>query len=285
MTVNQMEFTGERYIPEMSGEIAYEHMNRYYFVINQLDITNKVVLDIASGEGYGTRLLSDHAEHVYGVDISDDAVSHAKVKYKKNNLTFLVGDAISIPIQSNSIDVVVSFETIEHIDKHQSMIDEIKRVLKKDGVLIISSPDKLHYTDLNDSVNHFHVKELYYEEFKSLMNNNFKKSLFFSQKIFAGSVIALDEEHNQYQKPLIIDRTGTKTSFEPKYNIAIGTNGENLSFNYTMVNYTDIERIIIPAELAHAHYEGQLHITKSLSYRIGSIFVKPLRSISRFLKK
>ncbi|MBD2700672.1 class I SAM-dependent methyltransferase [Spirosoma sp. BT702] len=283
-----MEFTGERYLPELSGEIACEHLNRYYFVINQLNLKNKTVLDIASGEGYGSNLIAQFAEHVYGVDISTEAINHAQKKYKRKNLAFIEGDATLIPLEDNSVDIVISFETIEHIDKHQEMIDEIKRVLNKDGLLIISSPDKLHYSDEIIHVNHFHVKELYGDEFKSLINKNFKNSLFFSQNIFVGSIITLDEEKNEYKKPLVVSKNGENKLLEPKYNLAISTDGDEIRLNYTTVNYAETNRIMsrdefMYDELISENMKGQLKVYDSLSYRLGNLVIKPVKQIKNLI--
>lgn len=278
-----MEWTGERYIPIVSGELGCEHMNRYYFAVNQIDMKDKVVLDIASGEGYGANILSKTAKYVYGIDISIEAIEHAKKNYNRENLEFIHGDALLIPMENNSVDILVSFETIEHIEKQQEMIDEMKRVLTQDGILIISSPDKLRFTDLTGDKHDFHVKELYYSEFKELINKNFSKTHFFNQKIFVGSVISLDEGCAKYSKPLIVDNKGNKSAFEPKYNIAIATDSKSLSLNYAMINYTENDRMITPEELRHANYEGQRHVSSSLSYKVGSILVKPIRRITSLM--
>jgi 2-polyprenyl-3-methyl-5-hydroxy-6-metoxy-1,4-benzoquinol methylase len=63
---------------------------------------------------------------------------------------------------------VVSFETLEHHDKHDEMFLEIKRILRPGGLLLMSTPEKLFYTDLPNVQNEFHVKELYLEEFRDL---------------------------------------------------------------------------------------------------------------------
>ena len=104
-----------------------------------------MVLDIASGEGYGSALLASGATRVTGVDIDPQTVQGATQKYSSNNsnLEFKQGSADNIPLHSGLFDVVVSFETIEHHDNHVEMMREIKRVLKLGGLLIISSPDKL----------------------------------------------------------------------------------------------------------------------------------------------
>jgi len=130
-----MEITGERYVPGQSGVIELEHFNRYYFVVSQIDLHGKTVLDIASGEGYGSYILSKYSKRVIGIDISKDAVDYAAHKYNTGNLEFLHGNIIDIPLKDESVDIVVSFETIEHHDKHLKMMDEIKRIFKKKGGL------------------------------------------------------------------------------------------------------------------------------------------------------
>ena len=116
-------------MPELFGQIRLEHFHRYYFVINQINLGDKIVLDLASGEGYGSDLLANYAKQIFGVDIDVETITHAKSKYIRNNLTFLIGEASHIPLPDNSIDVFVSFETIEHHDKHIEMLNEVKRVL------------------------------------------------------------------------------------------------------------------------------------------------------------
>jgi hypothetical protein len=84
---------------------------------------------------------------------------------------------------------VVSFETIEHHDRHDDMMREIKRVLRKDGILIISSPDKYYYSILPDEKNEFHVKELFQSEFKDLLLSHFKELRMYGQKVLYGSAV------------------------------------------------------------------------------------------------
>jgi len=191
MSENNLDFTGERYIPEVHGDIELEHLHRYLFA-SQF-VANKQVLDIASGEGYGSELLAKTAKKVYGVDISKEAIIHARKKYPQKNLFFKVGSCSVVPLKDHSIDVVVSFETIEHHDDHEGMMLEIKRVLKPDGILVISSPDKLEYTDKPGFNNEYHVKELYREEFEALLGGSFSCLRFFGQKVIYGSAILAEE--------------------------------------------------------------------------------------------
>jgi len=75
-----MKFTGERFVPEVHGNIELEHLHRYLFACKA--VIGKTVLDIASGEGYGSAMLAQAAHKVTGVDISQEAVSHAQDKYQ-----------------------------------------------------------------------------------------------------------------------------------------------------------------------------------------------------------
>ena len=82
--------TGERFIPlQMSGDIELEHLHRYAIALSFA--TGKSVLDIASGEGYGSNLLAKVANSVIGVDISTDAISYAINRYPRKNLEFRHG--------------------------------------------------------------------------------------------------------------------------------------------------------------------------------------------------
>ena len=183
-----MEFTGERYTPEVGGGVRYEHLHRY--AISLQHVQGKQVLDLASGEGYGSYHLSKVAVSVVGVDIDESAVSHAKQRYAQQlNLSYHVGNCTQIPLDDRSVDVVVSFETIEHHDQHERMMCEIKRVLRPDGLLIISSPNKKTYSEDLGNHNHFHIKELYLEEFNDLLAASFSQVKLYGQKLLTGSVI------------------------------------------------------------------------------------------------
>ena len=184
-----MNFTGERYLPSIQGAIKYEHLHRYALCMDF--IKDKTVLDIASGEGYGSALLAEKAKFVFGVDIDLDSIEKSNTKYKEfPNLHFIHGACESIPIEENSIEVVTSFETIEHHEKHHEMLIEIKRVMKSDGILIISSPNREIYSDKFNSSNPFHVKELYLKELEELLNLYFKNVEIFGQRLITSSMIS-----------------------------------------------------------------------------------------------
>lgn len=185
-SASELQWTGERYIPSINGDIEIEHLHRYSFALNYVSM--KDVLDIASGEGYGSNILAEVAKTVVGVDISNEAVYHAQSKYLKPNLRFCQGDCTRIPLANNSIDVVVSFETIEHHDQHDAMLIEIKRVLRPNGLILISTPDR-DYHGAYSRDNEFHVKELNKFEFQELLDHHFNYHYLFSQRVRYGSLI------------------------------------------------------------------------------------------------
>src|SRR5436190_10605249 len=98
------EFTGERFLPSCSGEIAYEHWHRYAFA--RRFVAGKRVLDVACGEGYGSALLAQVAATVTGIDIDAAAVAHARESYAAlTNLRFNEGSAATLPLLDGSVDV------------------------------------------------------------------------------------------------------------------------------------------------------------------------------------
>ena len=133
-------------------------------------VKDKIVVDAASGSGYGTSILAESAAYAYGLELDKEAINFAYKHYKAENLKYLQGSINNLPFSDNSIEVVVSFETIEHVSEKLQFdfLTEIKRVLKKDGVLIISTPDKLIYSDKPGYNNEYHVKEFYRDEYSIL---------------------------------------------------------------------------------------------------------------------
>jgi len=193
-------FTGERYVSGLQGIIQHEHYHRYLFALRYCD--GRDVLDIASGEGYGSFLIGQVARSVIGVDIDPESVEHANRSYGSNlvdrvishrNIAFRVGNAASLPVPDGSVDTVVSFETLEHITEHEKFMAEVRRVLRPGGVLVISSPNRAVYTDEADHHNPYHVRELYRADFVALLQESFARLQLYEQRALNGSVIMVAE--------------------------------------------------------------------------------------------
>ena len=270
---------GERCLPVLDGPWAFEHLHRYSLASQVC--RGRDVLDVASGEGYGSNLLADAAASVVGVDLSGEAVAHAAASYRRGNLSFREGSATSIPLDDAAVDVVVSFETLEHLDAHDEMLAEIKRVLRPGGLMVMSTPDKDHYPDerINDPdhpfTNEFHVRELTTAEFKALVGRHFARARYLRQRVVHASLLVPDEGptpgFEAYCGGFEAVRRAEPVA-EPVYVLALASDGE------------------VP-EVAASMYEAwelvsglQRHIRRlktSPSHRLGRALTWPVRRLLR----
>jgi ubiquinone/menaquinone biosynthesis C-methylase UbiE len=129
----------DRFFGLIKSKYKKNLLKRYLFCNKY--IKNKIVLDIPCGMGWGTSLLKGY-KACYGVDIDKNSIIEANKKYKKQNLKFMQGDMTSIDFKSNFFDVVICLEGIEHITyrEGQKFLLEARKILKKNGLLIASSP-------------------------------------------------------------------------------------------------------------------------------------------------
>jgi O-antigen biosynthesis protein len=183
----QLRFTGERLTSEIEGQSVYEHLHRYFFARELC--RGRDVLDVASGEGYGSAYL---AQSVVGVDTSDEAVAHATDCYRLPNLQYVVADAAKLPFEDTSFDVVVSFETIEHLEDQTSFLKEVHRVLRPEGLFIASTPNRDVYSPVNGPVNQFHVRELTRDEFLKALRLEFNSCALYGQRPLTGTLLIAD---------------------------------------------------------------------------------------------
>jgi SAM-dependent methyltransferase len=174
-----LEPTNERMIPESSDALTFwEHVYRYAFASHF--VKGKRVLDIACGEGYGAAALQQAgAAPAIGVDISEAVCLHARDKYQ---IDARPGTAEQIPLADNSVDVVVSFETIEHVANPDHFLDECRRVLTPGGRLIISTPNKGVYTYAGGVPNPYHCSEMTEEQFALTLGSRFRNLRFYTQR-------------------------------------------------------------------------------------------------------
>jgi SAM-dependent methyltransferase len=160
------EFTGERLIPgEVDIDLLNEHMARYHFAVRLA--RGKRVLDAGCGAGYGSAELADVAESVTGIDIAPVAVEYARAHYAQPNLVFEEASCTRLPYADGAFDLVVAFEVIEHLENWRDFLQEVRRVLAPAGQVIVSTPNRLYYTESRggDGANPFHVHEFDFDEF------------------------------------------------------------------------------------------------------------------------
>ena len=161
-----VEFTGERVVPgQVNDDLWSEHVARYAFARRYAQ--GKRVLDAGCGTGYGSAELAQSAVAVTGVDISADAIEYASASYPIPGLRFLKSSCIAMPAPAESFDLVVAFEVIEHITDYRAFLNECARVLTREGLFIVSSPNKRYYAETRAATgpNPFHEHEFEAEEF------------------------------------------------------------------------------------------------------------------------
>lgn len=139
-----MNYTGERLIPGITDDarMTQEHLARYVYFMHPW-CTHRKVLDFAGGSGYGTQILSYAAEAVLGADRDAEAVGYAMRYYHNPKTAFAVCEADNLLayMGREKFDVVVSFETIEHLKEPVLFVEQVAQVLVPGGVFIVSAPE------------------------------------------------------------------------------------------------------------------------------------------------
>ena len=169
---------GERLIPEDTQTPLHQiqvlrHQFVYEYVKSRLNLNNKV-LDLGFGEGYGTALLAEFCGNIVGVDVTDKVVVYANKRYARHNCRFLKYDGRVLPFENNSIDVLVTFQVIEHIDDDHAFVAEIHRVLKPGGKLFMTTPNRATRLKPGQKpFNRFHKREYYASELADVLKSRF----------------------------------------------------------------------------------------------------------------
>jgi ubiquinone/menaquinone biosynthesis C-methylase UbiE len=177
-------FDGTCMIPGQSwnARMEIEHWNRYMTFCCLAE--SKRVLDVACGDGYGTDLLSSVADEAIGVDISVKNVRHANSKYAsaRANLKYIAADACDLPLENDSIDVIYSFETIEHLRDIPAFLTNLSRVMSHQGLAILSTPRPNINPATNEPFNPHHVHELSAADFQACLKEHFRTVVLAGQR-------------------------------------------------------------------------------------------------------
>ncbi len=241
----------ERFETSVRFHSWYEHWHRYHFIAGL--IKGKNVCDVACGEGYGSALMASSAKTVIGVDLDIETIDNAS---KKNtgidNLSFIQSNALNLEFEDNEIDVIVSFETLEHLTDHDELLTEFIRILKNDGLLIISTPDKDIYSAKDDH-NEFHIKELTANEFDHLITTKFKFHSTYGQQFQLSSVI---------EKRAQADLTGSNQHIYVQEGTEQQTVGNNSKPEYLIKicsnNQQVIDDLSLPIRHSFSEYNNRL---------------------------
>lgn len=214
-----MEFTGERVVPDVVEVMPLfeEHLARYFFASKF--VQNQKVLDLGCGTGYGSYHLSQNgAQSVLAGDLDGETVRYAHHNYQASNLAFFQSDALHIPMRSQSFDMVVSFEVIEHLEPATGYLAEISRLLTDQGWLIGSTPNRLIYSmGAEKPHNPFHRREYDPPELETLLGNYFRTVVILGQRPYHGFVIGpVPRQINETDPPIEF----LQDNFAPERSIA-----------------------------------------------------------------
>lgn len=187
-------FTGERVIPgEVEPDLWNQHLSRYHFAATFA--AAKKVLDAGCGTGYGTALLAGQASEALGFDISPEAIAYAREHYPLPR--FEIAPANAFPAPRESAGLITAFEVIEHLPDWQDLIQEAYRVLAPGGIFLVSTPNKLYYSESRQETgpNPFHVHEFELDAFREALETVFPFVRILAQNqqeciVFAGEQIA-----------------------------------------------------------------------------------------------
>lgn len=165
------------------------HFSAYIFA--EKYVQKKDILEIGCGNGYGSNHLSEYAKSVTAVDMSNKNISFCKDHYSKDNLRFTVTDGTNLLFNENSFDSVISFQVIEHIQLKSVTLylDGIKKVVKDDGILILTTPNKkLRLLPFQKPWNKDHAIEYDKKSLEKLLSKHFTNfeiwGLIASEEIF-----------------------------------------------------------------------------------------------------
>lgn len=221
-----MEFTGERYVPGVVGlgRIYVEHMSRYVYA-SAVGYGARI-LDLGCGCGYGSHFLAlQGAVRVIGIDKDPEAIDFARRNYNHPVLWFEVMDARDLKLDS-SFDLITCFELIEHIDAPDKLLESARTILEKDGLFLVSTPNKETYQAGGEGGrNPFHHREYDLSEFCNLLKSFFPEIVVLGQR-WAEAIILepiKDLENDKLVASLLPERYGAQVNSDcrPDYFFAI----------------------------------------------------------------
>lgn len=162
--------TGERTVPGIARENYW--FRRHEVVYQQLlpYCRDAVVLEAGTGEGYGAHLVASVAAKVVGIDYDIPAAAHVRAVYPQ--VAMLRANLAALPVATASVDVVVCFQVIEHLWDQGEFLAECRRVLRPDGHLLVSTPNRLTFSPGRvTALNPFHTRELCADELAGLLTD------------------------------------------------------------------------------------------------------------------
>jgi SAM-dependent methyltransferase len=163
--------TGERTVPGIPAENYWFRRHEAAYLWAEPLVTGRTVLEVGCGEGYGTAVLARSARHIVGIDYDALTASHAAATYPQAR--FVRANLAALPVPSESVDLVVTLQVIEHVWNHGEFVRECLRVLRPGGLLLVTTPNRLTFSPgLENPINPFHTKEFTAAELVDVLTTN-----------------------------------------------------------------------------------------------------------------
>lgn len=172
-----------------------------YRVAERFLVENEIAVDVGSGDGYGVRFLAGHGARAIGVDRDSGAVTNADSD-PSVRCSFLQADGHAIPLRSGIASLVTSMQVLEHLDRPEEYVAEIRRILRDTGTAVISTP----YKDsaafrFQPEISPYHVQEYEPEGLRALLVPHFRKVRIHGVRFRSGSEAgASDHKLGKIQK-------------------------------------------------------------------------------------
>ncbi|MFI7666670.1 class I SAM-dependent methyltransferase [Nocardia sp. NPDC049526] len=192
--VEPLPLTGERTVPGIAEENYWFRRHEIVYARLLERCAGKTVLEAGSGEGYGANMIADVAAEVIGLDYDTSAVEHVRARYPR--VEMIQGNLAALPLEDESVDVVVNFQVIEHLWDQGQFIRECLRVLRPGGELLISTPNRITFSPGRDTpLNPFHTRELDADELTELLVDAGFRVTLMSGVHHGPTLKALDAKH------------------------------------------------------------------------------------------
>jgi len=186
---------------EYTGDDRNSYLNHQKFYKFAAQFVNgKVVSDIGCGSGHGCKILNESgAEEVFGTDVSKSAISYAELKFGQY-ARYSMQTCTDLKLcADDSFDVTVCSEVLEHLkeySKEDIALEELKRVTKRDGIIILSTP--------NSELLRGHG--FFLTELSSLMERHFHSFVIFENALI--DVGLENDSRSMWQERLVTGKTG-----------------------------------------------------------------------------
>ncbi|WP_067667386.1 class I SAM-dependent methyltransferase [Nocardia miyunensis] len=166
--LDPLPLTGERTVPGIPEENYWFRRHEIAYLRLLSRCAGRTVLEAGSGEGYGANMIAEVAARVIGLDYDATAVEHVRAAYPR--VEMIQGNLAELPLDDDSVDVVVNFQVIEHLWDQGQFLRECLRVLRPGGELLISTPNRITFSPGRDTpLNPFHTRELNAVEMAELL--------------------------------------------------------------------------------------------------------------------